>query len=143
MDIFQLLIALSFLGVESRQAPASWQNSSTRLNPQILRSTPWVLVNNPKINVQFMDAERIAGSGGCNRFVGNYRLVGNRLKLGPIVSTKMACTEGKIMAEETKFFQALETAQVVGWDGQVLSVSTQRGILQFRRANWGANPEGK
>jgi len=49
------------------------------------------------------------GNGGCNNFGGSYKLNGQRLILGPIMSTKKACP-GPAMQKETNFFTALQMA---------------------------------
>jgi copper homeostasis protein (lipoprotein) len=56
--------------------------------------------------------KRIAGSGGCNRFMGGYELQsGNRLTLEKLAMTFMACPEG--MEIERDFVAAL--GQVRSW----------------------------
>jgi copper homeostasis protein (lipoprotein) len=56
--------------------------------------------------------KRIAGSGGCNRFMGGYELQsGDRLTLGKLAMTFMACPEG--METERDFTAGLE--QVRSW----------------------------
>jgi heat shock protein HslJ len=47
----------------------------------------------------------VGGSGGCNRLAGNYELKGDRLSLGKLISTLMACDEG--METESGFLGAL------------------------------------
>ncbi len=54
---------------------------------------------------------RAGGAGGCNRLTGSYKLNGDRLSLGPMASTMMACTEG--METEKAFLEAL--GRVSGW----------------------------
>jgi len=55
--------------------------------------------------------KRIVGSGGCNRFMGNYQQSGNRLTVEKVGMTFMACPEG--MEAERDFVAALE--QVRSW----------------------------
>src|SRR5215510_12755137 len=50
--------------------------------------------------------KRIAGSGGCNRFTGTYERGGERLTLGNLAMTFMACPEG--METEQDFIGVLE-----------------------------------
>ena len=54
---------------------------------------------------------RANGSGGCNRMSGSYQLSGDRLTLGPMAGTMMACAEG--METEKAFMAAL--GRVSGW----------------------------
>ena len=56
-------------------------------------------------------SKRIAGSGGCNRFIGTYQQNSDRLAFGKIAMTFMACPEG--METERDFAAALE--QVRSW----------------------------
>lgn len=52
------------------------------------------------------ESRRIAGSGGCNRFIGGYELDGERLTFGHLATTRMACPQG--METEDAFLVALE-----------------------------------
>jgi heat shock protein HslJ len=53
---------------------------------------------------------RVHGQGGCNRYFGAATIDGERLSLGPLGSTRMACAEA-LMDQERRFFQALESAE--------------------------------
>jgi heat shock protein HslJ len=55
---------------------------------------------------------RVSGHGGINRFSGGYRLEGDKLKLGPMMSTRMG-GEDAAMQAESKYLIALEG--VTGW----------------------------
>lgn len=57
------------------------------------------------------EGDRVAGSGGCNRIMGSYRLEGKSLSFGKVASTMMACPDG--MDQERAFFQTLD--QVRSW----------------------------
>jgi len=52
------------------------------------------------------EAGRVAGTGGCNRFSAECRIDGQRLEIGPIASTMMACPD-PAMAAEARVFAAL------------------------------------
>jgi heat shock protein HslJ len=52
------------------------------------------------------DAGAVQGFGGCNHLAGSYKLDGDRLTLGTLAGTMMACLE-PVMAIETAFKQAL------------------------------------
>ncbi|MEO1199184.1 MAG: META domain-containing protein [Pseudomonadota bacterium] len=54
----------------------------------------------------------VSGTGGCNRYSGDYDLDGETLSLGAIAATRMACPDPQ-MEVEMAFFAALET--VVGY----------------------------
>ncbi len=46
------------------------------------------------------DAGRLGISGACNRIGGSYRLAGNDLRVGQLVSTQMACADNWLMTRE-------------------------------------------
>jgi heat shock protein HslJ len=55
-----------------------------------------------------LTASGVEGHGGCNRYHGALRVAGERLQIGPVVSTRMACS-GRMELEST-FLAALEGA---------------------------------
>lgn len=61
----------------------------------------------PEQFIQFTEND-VAGSGGCNRFAGGYTFDGTAIKIGPLMSTRMACAEA-VMEAEQKWFRMLET----------------------------------
>ena len=75
------------------------------------------------------------GNAGCNNYFGNFEVEENKLSLGAIGSTKMACPE-EVMTAETAFLTALEksaTYQITGnslqirdADGNTLVIFTQQ-----------------
>jgi copper homeostasis protein (lipoprotein) len=78
-----------------------------------LRDEPVLAVENqrePHI-VLHMDGQRVAGSGGCNRLLGGYRIEGSRIEFGKLAMTLMACPAG--MEQEQAFFGAL--GEAVRW----------------------------
>lgn len=63
------------------------------------------------ITVAFSDGT-ISGSGGCNRFSGSYRWLGNRLNVSELIASTIAC-EPSVMAREASFMAALAAIQSV------------------------------
>lgn len=53
---------------------------------------------------------RVSGSGGCNRYTGAAKFSGPAMSIGPVASTRMACTPAA-MDQEAKFFKVLERAK--------------------------------
>jgi heat shock protein HslJ len=51
------------------------------------------------------EGRKVQGSAGCNRMKGTYHLDGQKLKFGPLATTRMACPA---MQTETAFLKALE-----------------------------------
>jgi heat shock protein HslJ len=75
---------------------------------------------------------RIAGSTGCNRLTAACTFDGDRLELGPIASTRMACAP-PLMALEQAYLDAL--GRVARWriDDRALSLRDEHGaeLLRF------------
>ena len=61
-----------------------------------------------KMQVEFQPDGKITGNGGCNRFFGGYTISGNRIKIGPLASTRKGCPG--LLRLETAFFATLQAA---------------------------------
>jgi heat shock protein HslJ len=73
-----------------------------------LAGTSWVMASAGKRppSISFEADGKVAGSGGCNRFFGNYEQNGESLSFSPLGATRMACPTG-IMKIEHGFFAML------------------------------------
>ena len=69
---------------------------------------------------------RVRGSGGCNTISGSYRADGGALRLGPLVTTKMACPDA--MDAERRFLDALERARGFRVRGETLELLDDAGV---------------
>lgn len=89
------------------------------------------LFNKEKLpTIEFKDG-RLSGHGGCNRYNGQYKLEGNVLKVGPVMSTRMACD---FMSGEAKFLKALDGDVKLVVDGNTLSlVKDEITVLVFKK----------
>lgn len=68
-------------------------------------------------------AGKASGNGGVNSYGGSYETPGdNALTFGPMASTKMAGPDAA-MAQEAKFFSALEKTEHFEFDGEKLVLS--------------------
>jgi heat shock protein HslJ len=65
-----------------------------------------------EVSISFTEENRLAGTAGCNRFMGGYTLTGEGLSIGPLASTMMACPD-PVMAQERQVLALLE--QVVSF----------------------------
>ncbi|MCP4070773.1 MAG: META domain-containing protein [Hyphomicrobiales bacterium] len=81
-----------------------------------------------KMFIQFKGDGNFGGHGGCNRISGQYKTVGNKLTIGPIASTRMACDVG-VMNLETKFLLALEKVKIFDRNKFKLILSDEEGNL--------------
>lgn len=69
------------------------------------------------------EESRVAGSGGCNRLMGSYRLDGEALSFGQLATTMMACADG--MQTEHAFLTAL--GDVSAWEVTGLNLTLKDG----------------
>jgi heat shock protein HslJ len=76
---------------------------------------------------------RANGFAGCNSFGGSFELDGEKLKFGPMISTKMFCESSQEI--EDAYLAAL--AAVASWqlkDGTLILRGAQGPVLRFRAA---------
>ena len=71
------------------------------------------------ITLEFADPDRIAGKAACNRYNGPLRVEAGSLRIGPLVTTRMACPE-PLMAAESRFLAELEAATRLSRDNSAL-----------------------
>lgn len=99
------------------------------------------VIDRARTTISFLNDGRVAGSGGCNRYVGSYELDGDGISFGPMAGTKMACAEA-LMDQDDRFHQAL--GQAVRWriDGRtgLLHLEDLEGMTVIRAS---ALPEGE
>ncbi len=62
-----------------------------------------------EVTAEFTQGE-INGAGGCNNYFGSYVVEGDTITIGPIGSTMMLCQPQQVMAQESAYFAALESA---------------------------------
>jgi len=93
------------------------------------------LIEPDRLSLNFLDAGRVAGSGGCNRIVGGFSLSGEGLHFGPMASTMMACPD-PLMEQERRMLDALE--QVMAFDldarGRLLLLAEDRRTVLIEAA---------
>ena len=75
---------------------------------------------------------RVSGFSGCNRFMGGYTVDRDKLTIGNLAGTMMACPEPAMALEKT-FLAALSGAQAANVEGKRLSLTPAAGgtPLQF------------
>jgi heat shock protein HslJ len=77
-----------------------------------------------------VEANHLAGSGGCNRMMGSYTLDGESISFGQVASTMMACEDG--MEQEQAFFKALNGARRWSVQGDDLALLDEGGTALAR-----------
>jgi heat shock protein HslJ len=107
-----------------------------------LRNTYWKLVRLGEAPVQVADRQRephlifnasearLSGHGGCNRVTGSFEVDGDRLKIGPMAATRMACPDG--MEQEQRFLQAVQKVATYRIRGSHLEMMDASGAVLAR-----------
>lgn len=107
------------------------EGEATGSSSASLMSTKWMLqsLNGKALELaggsqrpwlQMADGEKMSGFGGCNQLNGSYKLDGQRLGFGPIMSTKMYCEQTSGM--EKNFLTALGGVDAYQLDGGKLKL---------------------
>ncbi|MDR2300288.1 MAG: META domain-containing protein [Comamonas sp.] len=87
--------------------------------------------NQPEAHLILQDGSgRFHGAGGCNRLHGHYSLDGRWLRLAAVVSTRMACPQGRRM--EQMFIDTLSKVRSYAIQGQKLLLSDADGQVLLR-----------
>lgn len=109
----------------------------------LLEGIPWVLASGIDLPqdvaltmpTALFDAGTVSGSTGCNRYTGPYTVDGDRLELGQLAQTQMACAPP---ADRIERDYVARFAQVTGWqvdgDRLVLVDGDDEELLRYRPA---------
>jgi copper homeostasis protein (lipoprotein) len=73
---------------------------------------------------------RISGSGGCNRLTGSFERDGDKLRLGRMAGSMMACPTG--MEQEQRFLQSIEKVERYRIAGSHLEMLDATGAVIAR-----------
>ncbi len=111
-----------------------------------LEGTKWVMtayavdgsmqdaLSDTAVDAMFADGT-VSGTGGCNQYNGSYELDGDKLTVGMLAGTMMAC-EPPILDQETAYMKALQSAASFKIDGDMLGIMDASGatVLEFQAA---------
>ena len=131
---FALALAVSVsLGLPGCESAVSG-NDGDRLKQQ-----DWVaetvagspVVKPGHVTLSFAEAQ-ISGRAGCNRYFGPAEYGGGAIKVGQLGLTKMACPEPGLMAQESAYVNALQTAERYSFAADKLIITTGTGDLVYR-----------
>lgn len=89
--------------------------------------------NGVKQDVTFTKDGNVFGDSGCNRFTGGYTVHGDRIEIGPLASTLMACPQ-KQMDAEAVFLKALQASTSYSATATTLKLHSPGTTLVLRKA---------
>jgi heat shock protein HslJ len=78
--------------------------------------------------IRFQDDGTVAGYTGCNRFTGSYSISGDRIDIGPLATTKMACPD-LAMNLEDRILASLDHASTFVRDRANLTLRDDGGAV--------------
>jgi heat shock protein HslJ len=136
------LLLLGESGTLGRFRPAASDGSPEVGGPGGIEEVTWRLASlggrDPDGEPPFFrltrEGREVRGDGGCNNFRGTYELDGERIRMGPLASTRRACAEQSRNAQETALLAALEAATSWRVEGDRLLLLGATGELAVFRA---------
>ena len=125
--LFILSLALSACasGSNSPSIVGTWK--LTAYGPA---SSPTPAVADAHASIKFDADGKLGGSGGCNSLGGDYKVKGDQITFGPIISTMMACEDSR-MAQEGTVTQVMNESASYKIDGNTLTITKDDNVLVF------------
>ena len=115
-----LLLALTACALPGAPGAAPLVGSEWRLEDLGGRG----VINGSQATLAFPEAGRVAGNSSCNRFFGSYTLMQDRIALGQLAGTRMACAPA-VDEQETRYLDALQKAQRLEVRGTTMLMHVQ------------------
>ncbi|WP_300659901.1 META domain-containing protein [Hydrogenophaga sp.] len=115
-----LLLALTACALPGAPGAAPLVGSEWRLDDLGGRG----VINGSQATLAFPEAGRVAGNSSCNRFFGSYTLMQDRIALGQLAGTRMACAPA-VDEQETRYLDALQKAQRLEVQGTTMLMHVQ------------------
>jgi heat shock protein HslJ len=81
---------------------------------------------NVDTSIEFKSDGPMSGNVGCNSFGGDYKLKGDTITFGPVMSTMMFC-EGSVGDQETGTLAVLKDSAKFVLDGDTLTITSADG----------------
>jgi heat shock protein HslJ len=141
--LLALLLILGGCGAATPTATPAATATSVAAAPANLAGTRWRLVSygpadsptaalpQQDVTLEFNQGNQISGSAGCNSYSGTATIAGETVKVGPLMSTKMACANQAANTQETVFLMALQAGQSIKVVGATLTIGFPAGVLTF------------
>jgi heat shock protein HslJ len=80
------------------------------------------------ITASFGTDGKLSGLSGCNTYLADYTVDGEKISIGPAVTTRMFCAGEGVMEQEMAYLQALEKAATYQIEGEVLTLFDANGL---------------
>ena len=130
--LFFLLTTLTILcgfACQEKKSTTSFENTTWQLKLLTTEGTTQAVPADVVITATFKDG-KLAGNGGCNSYSATYTLIGTRLSLGPVMSTKMSCPANMV---ESRYFSTLRGDMVWKVNGNKLTIEGPGVVLVYEK----------
>jgi heat shock protein HslJ len=122
-------------------SPPPTANAAPAMSATSLAGTTWRAAVSPAESesaapaptITFESLEHVSGATGCNRFSGRIAFDGERVRIGPLATTRRGCA-APLMEREKTFLGALEASRSWRRSGDVLELLDERGASVLRLA---------
>lgn len=114
-------IALTLYAVQDEPLEGTTWQLSGILTKDALSS----VVNNSAVTLTIEDG-KLSGKA-CNTFSGTVEVSGENLKVGPLMTTKMACKSSALTKQEAAVLKGLQAASTFAIEGAELTISAADG----------------
>ncbi|MHC4917839.1 MAG: META domain-containing protein [Planctomycetota bacterium] len=122
-------------------AAAACRSTTVTTFQEDLMGTCWVLVSldgeKPPPAVEttlcFSEVGRVDGSGGCNEYFASARFEADRLEIGPVGATRMACDPAVMEHEQRYFTRLMDVRRWLLSEGALLLYGEEPPALRFER----------
>lgn len=94
------------------------------------------VITGTSITASFGEDGQVSGSAGCNDYFGPYTADGSAISIGPLAATRKLCADEDVMAQETAYLAALETAATYKITADSMEMRTAEGakVAGFSRS---------
>lgn len=87
------------------------------------------VMNGTTVTAIFGADGSLSGNGGCNTYNSTYKVDGDKITIGPVAATRMACDQA-VMDQEQAYFSALGNATTYSLSKDTLELRDANGALQ-------------
>jgi len=123
---------LEFAAISQDLAGSSWDLLAYNNGTGGFQST---IIDVP-VTALFAEDGALSGSAGCNTYNATWEADDNKLEIGPIASTAMACADEAVNQQESRYLELLGLADTYRIDAGALEIFDAEGMrtLQYLRS---------
>jgi heat shock protein HslJ len=85
-----------------------------------------------QITAEFKADGTLSGNATCNTYSGTYTVDGDKIAIGPLATTRMACATDELNAQEQEYLAALGNVATYSISGGTLELRDAGGALQVQ-----------